>query len=297
MSAGAPAHDLLPDDPAQLKALLLAERAMRTELVEEVARLEAIVAAFRRAAFGRRSERLDPGQLELALEEAVQELAEMRVGRDAADPARASARAAQRRTRRGGLPAHLPRVEVVIAPENLAYCWSHCRRKFCELAAAGDAPVAQEALRRIAVLYRIGTELRGQSPEHRRAGRQADAEPLLAALRPWLEDQLVRVPSKSRLAEALRYPLKHWDGLVRYLADGRLEIDTNIVERSIRPLALNRKNALFAGSDRGAEHWAVIASLIETCKLNGANPHAYLTETLGRLVAGHPQSRIDELMP
>jgi hypothetical protein len=84
---------------------------------------------------------------------------------------------------------------------------------------------------------------------------------------------------------------------VRYLADGRLEIDTNIVERAIRPLALNRKNALFAGSDRGAEHWAVVASLVETCKLNGINPHAYLTATLERLVAGHTQSRLGELMP
>jgi hypothetical protein len=179
----------------------------------------------------------------------------------------------------------------------LAYCWSHCRRRLYELAAAGDAPIAAEALRWIAALYRIETELRGQNPEHRRAGRQAHAAPALEALRPWLEDQLRRVPGKSRLAEALRYPLKHWGGLVRYLADGRLEIDTNAVERAIRPLALNRKNALFAGSDRGAEHWAVIASLVETCKLNAFNPHAYLTTTLERLVAGHPQSRLDELLP
>lgn len=168
---------------------------------------------------------------------------------------------------------------------------------FYELAAAGDAPIAEEALRRIAALYRVETELRGQGPEHRRAGRQAQAKPALEAFRPWLEDQLPRVPGKSRLAEALRYPLKHWDGLVHYLADGRLEIDTNIVERTIRPLALSRKNALFAGSDRGAEHWAVIASLVETCKLNGINPHAYLTATLERLVAGHPQGRLDELLP
>ena len=84
---------------------------------------------------------------------------------------------------------------------------------------------------------------------------------------------------------------------MRFLGDGRIELDTNAVERTIRPIALNCKNALFAGSDTGGEHWAVIASLVETCKLNAVNPHGYLTDALERLVAGHPQSRIDDLMP
>ena len=99
------------------------------------------------------------------------------------------------------------------------------------------------------------------------------------------------------MAEAIRYGLNHWQGLCRFLDDGRIEMDSNIVERSIRGIALNRKNALFAGSDEGAESWACIASLIESCKLSGVNPHAWLTGTLTRLVNRWPASRIDELMP
>src|SRR5665811_433604 len=99
------------------------------------------------------------------------------------------------------------------------------------------------------------------------------------------------------IADEIRYGLSHWDGLIRFLDDGRIEIDSNVVERSIRPIALNRKNALFAGSDGGAEHWAVVASLIETCKLNGFDPQAYLTDVITKIVNGHPNSRIDELLP
>ena len=86
-------------------------------------------------------------------------------------------------------------------------------------------------------------------------------------------------------------------GLTRFVDNGRIEIDSNVVERSIRPIALNRKNALFAGSDGGGEHWAIIASLIETCKLNGVDPHAYLIDVISKIVNGHPNSRIDELLP
>ena len=99
------------------------------------------------------------------------------------------------------------------------------------------------------------------------------------------------------MASAMRYGVRRRDGLGQFLDDGRIEIDTNVVERAIRPIALNRKNALFAGSDEGGANWAIIASLIETCKLNGANPHAWLTDTLTKLVNRWPQSRIDELMP
>jgi transposase len=113
----------------------------------------------------------------------------------------------------------------------------------------------------------------------------------------WLEQQLARVSRKAKIADAIRYGLNHWDGLTRFLNDGRIELDTNIVERSIRPVVLNRKNALFAGHDEGAENWACIASLIETCKLHGVDPQAYLTDVLTRLVNLWPASRIDELMP
>lgn len=116
-------------------------------------------------------------------------------------------------------------------------------------------------------------------------------------MEPWLRQKLALISQKTKLAEAIRYALSRWPGLGIFLDDGRIEFDNNIVERSIRPLALTRKNALFAGSDGGAEHWAVIASLVETCKLNGVEPQAYLTETITRIVNGHPNSRIDDLMP
>ena len=102
---------------------------------------------------------------------------------------------------------------------------------------------------------------------------------------------------KSAVIDAIRYALNHWDGLERFLEDGRIELDNNSVERAMRPVCLSRKNSLFAGSNEGAENWACLASLIETCKLNGVNPPAYFTDLLTRLVNGWPQKRIDELMP
>ncbi|WP_284317188.1 IS66 family transposase, partial [Labrys miyagiensis] len=150
----------------------------------------------------------------------------------------------------------------------LAFCWAHVRRRFFELAAAGPAPIASEALQRITQLYQIETEIRGRDAEARRATRQQQSRPILQALEPWLREKLALISQKTKLAEAIRYALSRWPGLCRFIDDGRIEIDSNVVERSIRPIALNRKNALFAGSDGGGEHWAVIASLIETCKLN-----------------------------
>lgn len=140
-------------------------------------------------------------------------------------------------------------------------------------------------------------EISGRSADERRANRQERTLPLVEALRAWLDGQLERVSGRSPVAEAMRYGTSHWRGLCRFLDDGRVEIDTNVVERAIRPIALNRKNALFAGSDEGGANWAIIASLIETCKLNGVNPHAWLTDTLTKLVNRWPVSRIDELMP
>jgi transposase len=127
--------------------------------------------------------------------------------------------------------------------------------------------------------------------------RQARSRPVVEAFEPWLTAKLGLIRQKSKLAEAIRYALARWTGLSRFLDDGRVEIDNNTVERAIRPIALNRKNALFAGPDGGAEHWAVIASLVETCKLNGVEPQAYLTDVIARIVAGHPQSALDDLLP
>ena len=179
----------------------------------------------------------------------------------------------------------------------LVYCWAHVRRGFFDLTKKQTAPIAAEALQRIATLYAIEDTIRGKPPDLRRATRQARSQPLVADLFAWLEQQLTRLPGSSPTAEAIRYALNHRDGLERFLEDGRVEMDSNIVERAIRPLVLSRKNALFASGGDGGRRWADIASLVETCKLNGVNPQVYLTDLLTRLVNGWPQSRIDELMP
>jgi transposase len=178
----------------------------------------------------------------------------------------------------------------------LAFCWAHVRRGFYDLAKT-KAPIATEALKRIAALYEIEADIRGQSADDRRAVRQAESKPLVSELRSWFEAQIAKLPARGPTAEAIRYALNHWDGLTRFLEDGRIELDNNNVERAMRPVCLSRKNSLFAGSDEGGENWACLASLIETCKLNQVNPQAYFTDLLTRLVNGWPQKRIDELMP
>jgi hypothetical protein len=118
------------------------------------------------------------------------------------------------------------------------------------------------------------------------------------ALHTWLTAQLARVSGKSGLAEAIRYALRHWQGLVLFLDDGRIEPDTNVIERAIRPIALGRKNALFAGSDGGAHHWAIVASLVATAKLNGVEPLAWLTDVLERMVSGRAKAHeLERLLP
>ena len=179
----------------------------------------------------------------------------------------------------------------------LAFCWSHARREFIELAKGKTAPIAAETLQRIAALYAIEAEIRGEPPEIRHAVRQARSKPLVEALFTWLEAQLARLPGGSPTAQAIRYALNHRNGLIRFLDGGRIEPDTNVVERAIRPLVLSRKNALFASGDDGGARWSAIASLVETCKLNGVDPLRYFTDLLTRLVNGWPNSRIDELMP
>ena len=182
-------------------------------------------------------------------------------------------------------------------PVTLAYCWSHLRRQFYEVYVGGNAPIATEALARLKLLYDIEAEVRGSPSEVRRAARQQRSKPVVEALKPWFENNLARMSEGSKLAEAIAYGLNHWDGLCRFLEDGRIEIDSNTVERSIRGVALTRKNALFAGHDRGAAGWAMIASLLETCKLNAVDPLAWTTDVLTKLVNRWPASRIDELMP
>jgi hypothetical protein len=179
----------------------------------------------------------------------------------------------------------------------LAACWAHARRKFYEVHEATGSPVAAEALRRIAELYAIEAAIRGQSSESRRRARRTQSLPLVDAMKPWLEQQIGRVPPRGAIADAIRYALARWNGLCLFLNDGRIELDNNTVERAIRPIALGRKNHLFAGSDGGAARWAVVASLLATAKLNGVEPFAYLTDVLERLSNGYPKSRLDELLP
>jgi transposase len=143
----------------------------------------------------------------------------------------------------------------------------------------------------------VDKEIRGRSADERRLVRQQKSRPLVDTLEPWLRAKLALISQKSKLAVAIRYALSRWEGLTLFINDGIIELDNNIVERSIRPIALTRKNALFAGSDGGAEHWAIIASLIETCKINDVNPLEYLTDVIIRIVNGHPNSDIDQLLP
>jgi transposase len=180
----------------------------------------------------------------------------------------------------------------------LAFCWAHCRRRFYEIHQATGSPLAEEALRRIGELYAIEAEIRGRPAEERRTVRQERSRPIVDALHGWLTVQLARVSGKSGLAEAMRYALRHWTGLVLFLDDGRLELDTNSIERAIRPIALGRKNALFAGSDGGARHWAIVASLVATAKLNGVEPLAWLTDVLERMVSGRTKAHeLERLLP
>jgi transposase len=180
----------------------------------------------------------------------------------------------------------------------LAFCWAHCRRRFYEIHQATASPLAEEALRRIGELYRIEAEIRGHPAEERRTVRQERSRSVVEALHGWLGAQLERVSARSTLAEAIRYALRHWDGLVLFLEDGRLELDTNTVERTIRPIALGRRNALFAGSDGGACHWAIVASLVASAKLNGVEPLAWLTDVLERMVSGRTKAHeLEQLLP
>lgn len=192
------------------------------------------------------------------------------------------------------------RLERLDRPEGgwtLVHCWSHVRRRFVKVLRSTASPIAETMIRHIAGLYAVEKAVRGLAPDARLAARRQLSAPIVAAMKPWLQKQLSHLSSGSKLAEHIRYTLGAWDGLVHFLNDGRLELDTNPIENLIRPVALTRKNSLFAGHEIGAENWALLASLVATCKLNGVEPVGYLAATMTAILNGHPGSRIDDLMP
>ena len=175
-------------------------------------------------------------------------------------------------------------------------CLAHIRRKFFDIHKAQGSGIAKEALERIALLYQIEANIRGHPPEHRASIRQRQSAPLIDDLVNWLHDQLTRISGKSALAGAIRYGLTRLKRLRPYLEDGRLSIDNNAAERGMRSIALGRKNYLFMGSEAGGKSAAIAYTLIETAKLNGVDPQAWLTDVLS-CIADHKINRIDELLP
>ena len=175
-------------------------------------------------------------------------------------------------------------------------CWAHARRGFFDVYKSNDSAIAKEALDRIGALFDIERLIAGSPAERRRRVRQRMAKPKIDDLGVWLDAQLQKIPGKSDLAGAIRYARWRWDALCRYLDDGRLELSNNAAENQIRPVALGRKNWLFAGSDSGGDRAALFYTLIRTATLNGIEPEAYLRDVITR-VGAHPVSRLHELLP
>jgi transposase len=177
-----------------------------------------------------------------------------------------------------------------------AACWAHGRRKFFELAELQKAPVAIEAVRRIDELFAIEREINGKPPDERLHVRRERTRPLVEALEIWLRGERKKLSSKAPVAKAIDYSLKRWPAFTRFLDDGRICMSNNAAERAVRGIAVGRKNWTFCGSDSGGRRAAAIYTLIETCKLNGVDPRAWLADVLAR-IADHPAKRITELLP
>jgi transposase len=177
-----------------------------------------------------------------------------------------------------------------------AACWAHLRRDFHDVWKATGSPLAKDALDQIGALYDIERAITGQTAARRQEVRQIQSRPRAEAFRRWCEERLARISGKSDLAKAMRYALKRWAAFILFLEDGRIAIDNNPAERAIRPIAIGRKNWLFAGADAGGETLADAMTLIETAKLTGLNPETYLADVLGR-INDHLITRLDELLP
>jgi transposase len=182
-------------------------------------------------------------------------------------------------------------------PLALAFCWSHGRRKLIAARPKAGSPIVDEALVRIAALYRIEAVIRGKDPDLRRTIRQEQSRLLVDQFFDWLAAQANRISRKSDLGKALHYMLRRQEGFRLFLDDGRVDMDSNLVENAIRSPAMNRRNALFAGHDEGGRNWARFASLIGSCKVNGVEPYAYLRDLFTSIANGHLDKDIDALMP
>jgi transposase len=180
---------------------------------------------------------------------------------------------------------------------SLAGCWAHSRRKFYELHAAEISEIATVTVEKMARLWQIEETVRGDSPDARVTARQDGSAAVVAELFTLWQKTLPRISGKSKLAEAIRYAIARRPIFERFLTDGRIELDSNIVERAIRPQTIVRKNSLFAGSDGGGKTWATIATLLQTARMNNVDPFAWLAQTLERIANGWPSSQIDAIMP
>jgi len=179
----------------------------------------------------------------------------------------------------------------------LAGCWAHLRRRFFDLHANGESHVATATVEQMKMLWALEDDVRGQSPETRQAARRTISADIVKSLFDLWERELPRISGKSKLAEAIRYARSHRAALLLFIEDGRVEIDSNIVERAIRPQTITRKNSLFAGSVGGGRTWASIATMLQTCKMNGVDPYAWTKLTLERIANRWPNSDIEALMP
>ena len=192
----------------------------------------------------------------------------------------------------GELARHPAKPGVIVE----AACWAHARRKFFELAELQKAPIAIEAVARIDAIFAIEREINGRSSEERWTARAARSRPLVEVLGTWLRANRTKLSPKVKTATAIDYMLKRWPAFTRFLDDGRVCLSNNAAERAIRGIAVGRRNWTFAGSDAGGRRSAAMYTLIETAKLNGIDPQAWLTDLLARL-SGHPTKHVAELLP
>jgi hypothetical protein len=185
-----------------------------------------------------------------------------------------------------------------VAPVRLAFCLAHARRKFVDVVKLTGSSEALSILARIAEIYRIEADLRGENADTRLIVRRRETGPIMGELKARLTELSEEVSSKSALGKAVSYTLNHWGGLTTFLEDGRVEVDSNVVERSMKSVALTRKNSLFVGSAHGGKTFAIIASLVNTCKLNGVDPEIWLADVLERVISGEVKANeIDGLLP